>query len=224
MTDPEYYFDETNPGDYRLFGIGYVIRPQGQPPSVPADQVLCSGEYCLWALPGAGYIHVYDTTGVLTATRADVGTQSMPLLESPLLEKQRDQTVAFNGNPASTPTADHLSSSAGPPGHVVVEHAELAQGRASAVVKTNRRATVVLSASYDPGWRATVDGHPEPTVMVAPALVGVVVGQGVHTVTFAFAGYGSYVPLLVLAVLVFAMLVFVPTLWHWFRRRRADTV
>jgi hypothetical protein len=225
MTDPEYYFDETNPGDYRLFGIGYVIRPQDQPPPVPADHVLCSGEYCLWALPEAGYIHVYDTTGVLTATRADVGRQSVPLLASPLLEEQRDLTVAFNGNPASAPTAGHLSPSAGPPGHVVVEHAaELAQGRASAVVKTNRRATVVLSASYDPGWKATVDGHLESTVMVAPALVGVVVGQGVHTVTFVFAGYGSYIPLLVLALLVFALLLFGPTLWHWFRRRNAGTV
>jgi len=25
-------------------------------------------------------------------------------------------------------------------------------------------------------------------------------------------------------VLVFALLVFGPTLWHWFRQRRADTV
>ena len=60
--------------------------------------------------------------------------------------------------------------------------------------------------------------------MVAPALVGVVVGPGVHTVTFAYAGYGSYIPLFVLAVLVIALLVLGPTLWHWFRRRRADTV
>jgi hypothetical protein len=224
MTDPEYYFDETNPGDYSLFGIGYVIRAQGQPPPVPADQVLCSGDYCLWALPNPGYIHVYDTTGVLSASRADVGSQSVPLLESPMLEEQRDLTVAFNGSPAPSPTADHLSLSAGPPGHVVVEHADLAQGRASAVVKTSRRATAVLSASYDPGWKATVNGRPEPTVMVAPALVGVVVGPGVHTVTFDYAGYGSYVPLFVLAVLVFAILGLGPTLWHWFRRRRADTV
>ena len=224
MTDPEYYFDETNPGDYPLFGIGYVITPQDRSAPVPADRVLCSGGYCLWALPVAGYIHVFDTTGVLTATRADVGSQSVPLLESPLLKEQRDLTVAFNGSPASAPTADHLSPAAGPPGHVVIEHADLAQGRASAVVRTNRRATVVLSASYDPGWKATVDGRPEPTVMVAPALVGVLVGEGVHTVTFAYSGYGSYVPLFVLAILVFVLLGLGHTVWRWYRRRRADTV
>jgi hypothetical protein len=224
MTDPEYYFDETNPGDFALFGIGYMITPESLPPPVPADRVLCSGGFCLWALPNAGYIHVFDTTGVLHATRADVGSQSVPLLDSPLLDEQRDLTVAFNGNAAAAPNDEHLSVSAGPPGHVVVEHADLAQGRAGAVVHLNRRATVVLSASYDPGWRATVDGQPEPTVMVAPAVVGVVVGSGVHTVTFSYAGYGSYVPLFVLAVLVFVVLALAPIASRWYRRRRADTV
>jgi uncharacterized membrane protein YfhO len=84
----------------------------------------------------------------------------------------------------------------------VAQTADLANGGARAVVKTNRRATVVLSASYDPGWRATVDGRPAPTVMVAPALVGVVVGPGVHTVTFSYGGFGSYTALFVLALVV----------------------
>ena len=99
MTDPEYYFDDMNPGDYPLFGIGYLIVPAGTEPPVPADQVTCSGPYCLYALPEPGYIHVYDTTGVLSATRADVGSQSETLLDSPLLIDQRDLTVAFNGSP-----------------------------------------------------------------------------------------------------------------------------
>jgi Bacterial membrane protein YfhO len=218
MTDPEYFFDETNPGDYPLFGIGYVLTPADMAAPVPADKVGCAGNYCLWALPDPGYIHVYDTTGVLTATRADVGSQSTTLLDSPLLEDQRDLTVAFNGQAASTPTAPDASALEGKPGHVVVEHADLQNGTAHAVVKTNRRATVVLSASYDPGWHATVNGHPAPTVMVAPALVGVVVGPGVHTVTFTYGGYGSYVPLFVLALAVLVVLAVAPLVW---RRARA---
>ncbi len=226
MTDPEYFFDDTNPGDYPLFGIGYLLTPSDGPymqPRVPAKQVRCSGDYCLWALPDPGYFHVYDTTGVLTATRADVGTQSQPLLDSPLLFNHRDLTVAFNGSAAAAPTGAVAEALTGSPGHVVVEHANLTQGRASAVVETKRRATVVLSASYDPGWTATVDGHPEPTVMVAPAVVGVDVGPGVHTVTFAYGGYGSYVPLLLLALAVFVALAVGPTLWRLWRRHRSTT-
>ena len=103
-------------------------------PPVPADQVGCSGAYCLWALPDPGYIHVYDTTGVLTATRADVGSQSETLLDSPLLGEERDLTVAFNGQTASTPTAAGAAALDGSPGRVVTEHADLANGAARAVV------------------------------------------------------------------------------------------
>ena len=218
MTDPEYYFDEANPGDYPLFGIGYIITPADMRAPVEADKVGCSGDFCLWSVPDAGYIHVYDTTGVLTATRADVGSRSETLLASPLLNEQRDLTVGFNGAAAASPTAADASALAGPPGHVVVEHADLANGSARALVETNRRATVVLSASYDPGWRATVNGRPAPTVMVAPALVGVVVGPGVHTVAFSYGGYGSYTALFVLALAVFAALALAPVLWRRGRR------
>ncbi len=103
MTDPEFFFDDTNPGDYPLFGIGYIITPEEMAPPVPATKVLCSDIYCLWSLPDSGYIHVYDTTGVLQATRADVGSRSTTLLDSPLLGRQRDLTVAFNGAAASEP-------------------------------------------------------------------------------------------------------------------------
>ena len=53
MTDPEYFFDDTNPGDYPLFGIGYLIIPESMSPPVPASKVGCSGQYCLWSLPEA---------------------------------------------------------------------------------------------------------------------------------------------------------------------------
>ncbi len=214
MTDPEYYFDETNPGDYPIFGVGYIITPVDMAAPVQADKVGCSGDYCLWALPDPGYIHVYDTTGELTATRADVGSQSTTLLDSPLLGAQRDLTVAFNGQAASPPTALDAAALRGSPGRVVVQHADLENGAARAVVRTNRRATVVLSASYDPGWHATVNGRPAPTIMVAPALVGVVVGPGVHTVTFNYAGYGSYDALFILALAVFVVLAVSPRVWR----------
>ncbi len=90
------------------------------------------------------------------------------------------------------------------------------------MVQTNRRATVVLSASYDPGWQATVDGRPVPTIMVAPALVGVVVGPGVHTVVFQYGGFGAYPFLFVLALVTLVALLAVPPLWRRFRRDRHE--
>jgi hypothetical protein len=220
MTDPEYWFDDTNPGDYPLFGIGYMIVPDGMEPPVSAQRVGCEGEYCLWALPNSGYVHVYDTVGTLTATRADVGTQSETLLDGSLPNEQRDLNVAFNGGTAAPPTAPDTTGLRGPPGHVVLEHADVAEGHVSAVVKANRTATVVLSASYDPGWTATVNGQPRPTVMVAPALVGVVVGAGVHTVVFSYGGYGGYPVLFLVALLVFVGIAVAPPVWRRLQRGR----
>lgn len=59
-----------------------------------------------------------------------------------------------------------------------------------------------------------VNGRPAPTVMVAPALVGVVVGPGVHTVTFSYAGYGSYTALFILALVVLVALALAPLVWR----------
>ena len=47
MTDPEYFFDDTNPGDYPLFGIGYLIVPETMSSPVEATKVGCAGPYCL---------------------------------------------------------------------------------------------------------------------------------------------------------------------------------
>ena len=46
----------------------------------------------------------------------------------------------------------------------------------------------MLAASYDPGWTATIDGHPAATEMIAPALVGVTVPPGTHHITFRYTG------------------------------------
>ena len=55
--------------------------------------------------------------------------------------------------------------------------------------------------------------------MVAPALVGVVVGPGVHTVSFNYAGYGSYDALLILALVVLVVLAVAPMAWRRVRGR-----
>jgi hypothetical protein len=54
MTGPEYHFDESNPADYRLFGIRYLILPSGYLPPVPARRVMRAGPYSLWTIAANG--------------------------------------------------------------------------------------------------------------------------------------------------------------------------
>ena len=224
MTQPEYYFDETVAGDYPLFGIRYLILPVVRQPAVPASSALVAGPYRLWVLPHEGYLRVVETVGTLRADRRDVGPASYDYLGSPLPGAGRYLTVAFGAAPAAAPTdpaprttkgRGSAATTAVSAGRVTSERDDLAAGRVTATVHATRRAVVALSASYDPGWTAVVDGRVTPTEMLAPAIVGVTLDAGVHHVVWQYQGYGSYDALLAVLVLTMGALV----AWHVRARR-----
>ena len=90
------------------------------------------------------------------------------------------------------------------------QRADLDNGEASATVRMHRPGVAVLSASYDPGWTATVNGRRQTTRMVAPALVAVNVPAGTDHVVFRFHGSGDYPGLLVLSGLTLAVIALAP--------------
>jgi hypothetical protein len=227
MSQPEYHFDASNPGDYALFGIRYLVLPVWERPPAAAIPVLRTGQFRLLQLPGNSYIRVVDAVGTVTANRADVGTRTAAYLRSPLPGEGRYLTVGFAGGTPAPPTlpasplpyprtASGLPARAQPPasvrrpaaahaptspGTVLREQVDLADGAATAEVTATRWAVVVLSASFDPGWSVSVDGRPAATEMVAPALVAVTVPPGTHQVVFRYHGFAAYPEFLALALL-----------------------
>jgi hypothetical protein len=204
MTDPEYWFDASNPGDYTLFGIHWILTPAGHRPTVPAAPVMRRGPYALWELPSVGYVHVATVVGTVSEDRANLGRRSIGYLRSPLPGEGRTLLVDYAGAPPPAPRARAGPPGASAGGRVVSEDARLAEGTAEAVVQMRREAVVVLSASFDPGWHVTVDGRAATALMVAPALVAVEVGPGIHRVVFSYRGFGGEAPLLAAAPLVLA--------------------
>ena len=222
MSQPENHFDPGNAGDFALLGIRYLIlpaRPGSQQPPPGAVLILRDSQLRVFELPGNSYIRVVDTVGTMTANRADVGSQSAAYLDSALPGRDRYLTVGYAGARPAVPTLPRGIPADGPPGTVLTEHADLADGTASTTVHLRRRAVVVLSASYDPGWSATIDGHAAATVMIAPALVGITVPRGTHRVTFRYTGFDVYPGLLGLAAA--ALLVTTP-LTRFRCQRRPD--
>jgi hypothetical protein len=216
MDDPEFYFNQRNPGDYAVFGIRYLILPYLMSAPVAAQRVTTQGGYSLWQISGNGYGRVADTVGTVTENRANVGPTAIPFLDSRSPAVGDYATVAFEGSQAAAPTAPD-GPPAGSPGTIQAQSDDPAQGRFEFRVHMNRRAVVVLSSTFDPGWQATVDGRKVPTEMIEPALVGVVVGSGDHTLVLAYGGYGSYLPLFAIS---FAFPVLVGSYMSFSRRRK----
>ncbi|MGC2176056.1 MAG: YfhO family protein, partial [Acidimicrobiales bacterium] len=195
MTGPEAYFDESNLGDYSTFGVRYLLLPEGHAPPVPAKLIAQSGPYELYSVKSSGLVQVVDTEGSIAANADDIGAQTESFLQSNLPGEGIYPTIAFDGQAAAAPTSTPGSAPSASAGHVIAVRNDLFHGEVTTAVYASRTAVVLLKASYDPGWKVTVDGQPAATEMVAPALVGVTVSPGYHTVVFTYVGY-SYYPLL----------------------------
>ena len=190
--DVETYFDETNPADYDLFAIRYLILPEDRQPPVPATLLDHRGRHTLWTVQTTGYFQVIDTSGSITADRSNLVQQVAPFLVSPLLVRGIYPVVAFAGSPGGVETLASGSNQKGPPGRVDSVYNIPADGLFGAHIVANRPAVVLLKSSYDPRWKVVVDGDEQPTQMIAPSFVGVAVPAGGHTILFRYAPIPFY--------------------------------
>ena len=225
MTDPEAYFDENQPGDYAAFGVHYMILPVGHTPPVTATLLRTAGPYRLWMVNSArasALIQVVDTYGTITANNANLGTQTTSFLQSSLPTRAVYSTIAYSGQAAAVPTLTSLAHQHGIAGVVVSQRQDLVYGQsARATLVARRNSVVLLKVAYDPGWHATVDGRASPTIMLAPALLGVEVSAGRHVVVFTYHGYGAYGVLDAAAVVTLLGVGLGP--WWWRRRSTSAT-
>jgi hypothetical protein len=221
MTGPEYFFDDRDQSDYRLFGIRYLILPARDEPPVRARLALCSGPYWLWTLPGTGYVQTGRIVGEISANRTNVGTRSVALLRSGLADDGAYLSVTYGPDGGGRDRLPMVRTQT-PAGTVRAEHAYLEDAGASATVRMRRPGVAVLSTSYDAGWTATVNGRRRPVRMVAPALVAVDIPAGTDQVVFRFRGYGDYPELLALSGFTLAMIALAPVCGRRSRRHRAS--
>lgn len=198
MTNAECQLRDTLP-DYALAGIRYLIVAAGAPAPPGSSFIASHGEYALWELAGDTYVQVVQTVGIVHENRGDIGENAASFMRSALLARGYYRAVSFDGS-AATASVSGLPGPRDAAGTLLSENVDLARGFARARIHASRGAVVLLHASFDPGWAVTVDGVPQPTVMVSPALVGVRVRSGTHVVAFRYAGFGYYGPLIAAAL------------------------
>jgi hypothetical protein len=217
MSDPEVNFDEYNAADYVVFGIRWLVLPSSMAPPVPAQHVMTRGRFALWQLPATNYVQVIDTRGSVASTTSDLASFSATFLAE-LGARPIFPTVAFEGQPGASGTLVGSGRPSQAPGAVISQSVDLVDGTASAQVVLRRRAVVLLSVSFDPGWHALVDGRPVASEMIAPALVGVPVDAGPHSVRFVYRGFPDYPQLIALGLVALLATALLERRWRRVRR------
>jgi hypothetical protein len=189
---------------------------------VPATVIAQDGGYSLWQVHNvSGYLEVVDATDPVAANRTDMAkvfVQGGYLASQAVLEL-RHPLVAFDGQKTPPPSLSDSAPYTGPPGRVDSNRDSLDNGRFAGRVTATRASWVMLKESYAPHWRATVDGKPVKTAMLAPSYVGVPIPAGTHDVVFQYHSDTKYPEYFAIGIVTLFGLAFGPKLWRRYRRR-----
>ncbi len=215
-------FDDTDPVQYDMLGIRYVILTTDQSPRVPATLVEQQGRYALWSLQTGGYMTIVDTGPPLRADRTDLGQVDESFLHSDLAAEGIYPLVAFGGQATVSPLPPPLAPGSGPPGTVLEESDSPIDGRFAATFVTYRPAVMMVKTSFDPRWKIELDGVEVPPQMVAPSFVGAVVPAGRHEISFVYEPYPYYGVLFGVGALTLLLLLLAPRLRLPLTARRAS--
>jgi hypothetical protein len=214
VADNEAYFNQNDPEQYQLYGIRYILMPSTMKPPVPATLLATSGRHVLWQVANSGYVEIVDTSGIVEANSADMASQMQPFLRSTAFDQGDLATVAFSGGAAAAPTLPITATPNNAPGTSTDVRVQPQDGYFAAEVLANRTAAVVLKATFDPGWRVTVDGTVAAAYMVVPGFVAVTVTPGRHIVVFQYIAYPHYPLLLGIGILTLLLLGAMPLMWR----------
>lgn len=223
--DAEVKFNDQSPQHVDLFNVRTMILPTGvaPAPALNATLVRTKGAWALWSLPTKGYLEVVDTGPAIVATNQDLGVQTTEFMTSGAGVDGVYPLIAFAGKPSGAPTRFDGTPLPTRPGEVTVQYDRPADGQFGGQVEMRRAGVVLLKATYDPRWVATVDGKRVRTQMLAPSFVGVPVPAGKHSVQFAYEAYPYSWPLLILGTIVLIALAVIPRLLDRRRARTSDT-
>lgn len=157
-----------------LLGVRWVLAHEELPPPFERAHVGPTG-LGVWERPDA----LPRAFLARAARRVDDDAERLALLGA----EDFDPLVALFEGPAPDFAGPYESEA--PPGTVaLVEHAP---GRAVARVAVERPALMVFTETFDPGWRATIDGRPAPVERIDHALSGIWLQPGEATVEIRYA-------------------------------------
>ncbi|MEN9594980.1 MAG: hypothetical protein RLY23_1463 [Actinomycetota bacterium] len=210
--DAEVKFNDKNLSHYDLFNIRSIILPSGVLPdaSLNAVQIQSLGAWTLWSVRTSGYLRVVDSGPAIVADQKTLGVATTDFLLGDAGANGLVPLIAYAGKPSGLPTRFDGVAQSTPPGVVTVQFGRPDAGVFGGRVNLSRPGVVMLKASFDPNWRATVDGKPVTAQMLAPSFVGVPVPAGQHTIEFKYQSFKWTWVLVLFGALALIALAIVP--------------
>ena len=193
--DIEGYLDESRPATFNLFNLRYSLVPEGQSPPVGAQLLEVYGRHQLYQVPTTGYFDLVDSDLTLYGNREAWFEAARAWLQSGLVEARRHPRIVFGSAPTSQGDVLPLNSAAAIlPGRDQSPRESCGQIVSEAVAGNSYRAEfdagracwLMLKSTFHPGWRATLDGRPVETMMLAPSFVGLAVEPGRHQAALTY--------------------------------------
>jgi hypothetical protein len=168
MADNEAYFNQSDPAQYQLYNIRYILMPVGIDTAGSRDAARVQREASPVLgrherlPPGRG--HVRDHRG--EPQRHGSPDAAVPAFGSFRAGRARDRRFQRRrGSGADAPDRGDALVVTGTSTDVLVE---AQNGYFAGNIVANRTAAVVLKVTYDPRWQVTVDGRAATPYMVTP--------------------------------------------------------
>ena len=170
-----------------LMGVRFLVTRLHSPPPEGAELIATSGPFELLKIPSSGYLSLQHPSGAVSVDRGDLLAVARTIIDKGFLGRHCLPSASWRSVEQSQVASNCRAKSMG----VVLSQPRSISpaGPDAGKVLMRSSGVVVLSASFDQDWRATVDGRPAPVLAMAPALLGVEVGPGIHEVRFVQDGF-----------------------------------
>jgi hypothetical protein len=156
-------------------------------------------------------VFVVDRQRTVTNDKAELAAVTAPGFDG--------RAVALTERPV--PGIQQAAGNASPPGGASARLASYGAQRVVIDATATDPSLVVLTDSFYPGWKATVDGKPVPIERVDYVLRGVSLGPGHHTIVMRYQPASWRIGWIVSLLALLGLLAVLASVWIGARRRRA---
>lgn len=187
-------FDETRLDHYELFNVRYVVAPSDRSLPEFVKPIGDYGRHRLYQVETSGYFDLVTTNVGFSGEKKDFYAAVSTWLYSSLPAQKLHPTLFIRAQPADSsfailplseaaqllPNLSFTPESVEERGEISDER--VAGGSFAAQVQAFTDCTLLLKATFHPGWRFWVDGIEMPPVMVMPSYIGIPIKAGQHQV------------------------------------------